>query len=377
MRYLFFDIECCDGTHICEFGYVITDENFNPLEKKDITINPKEKFYLTGRPNRPDIKLFYSEEFYYNSPEFPTFYEEIKTLLEYDDQIIVGHAISNDANFINIACKNYRKRPINFRFNDSQKIYKEFFGTNKSISLEDAGEELKVDFPQYLHKSDDDSELTMKLVKSMCEQLEVTLPELIDLCLSCMGRTENFVVQYDEAKEKWNELLLVAQTDPDGLSEKKKRYLLGKFLKTVKKTEELTPIFKGKSISISLNYELTHFRDVFVLIQLIVNHGGKYKSKSSESDIFVEYPLFDENGKKLFCSRLKYVEEANAAGGAIRIVSFREFLSLLEINEEELQNMQFPMESFYKRPKTELSLPKTEHLSVSIGDMIKSQSDRK
>lgn len=377
MRYLFFDIECCDGAHICEFGYVITDENFNPIEKKDITINPKAKFYLTGRPKRPDIELFYTEEHYYKSPEFPEFYKEIKRLLEHDNQIIMGHAISNDADFINRACKKYDLVPINFQFHDSQKIYKEFFGINKSISLENAGEKLNIEFPKYLHKSDDDSELTMKLVKSMCEQLEVTLPELIDLCPSCIGRTENFIVRYNEAKERWNKLLLAAQTEPDALSENKKRYLLGKFLETVKKTEELTPIFKGKSISMSLNYELTHFRDVFVLIQLIVNHGGKYKSKSSESDIFVEYPLFDENGKKLFCSRLKYVEEANTAGGAIRIVSFREFLSLLEINEEELQNMQFPMESFYKRPKTEPSLPKTEHLSVSIGDMIKSQSDRK
>lgn len=35
MRYLAFDIECCDGKHICEFGYVITDEKYyiikNPL----------------------------------------------------------------------------------------------------------------------------------------------------------------------------------------------------------------------------------------------------------------------------------------------------------------------------------------------------------
>ena len=26
MRYLAFDIECCDGKHICEFGYVITED---------------------------------------------------------------------------------------------------------------------------------------------------------------------------------------------------------------------------------------------------------------------------------------------------------------------------------------------------------------
>lgn len=25
MKYLFFDIECCDGHHICEFGYVLIE----------------------------------------------------------------------------------------------------------------------------------------------------------------------------------------------------------------------------------------------------------------------------------------------------------------------------------------------------------------
>lgn len=42
MRYLFFDIECCNGRDICEFGYVITDTEFNVLEKNDFTINPEK-----------------------------------------------------------------------------------------------------------------------------------------------------------------------------------------------------------------------------------------------------------------------------------------------------------------------------------------------
>ena len=28
MKYSFFDIECCDGNHICSFGYVIVNKNF-------------------------------------------------------------------------------------------------------------------------------------------------------------------------------------------------------------------------------------------------------------------------------------------------------------------------------------------------------------
>ena len=44
MKYLFFDLEYASqkgGTSkICEFGYVVTDENFNILEKDNLIINP-------------------------------------------------------------------------------------------------------------------------------------------------------------------------------------------------------------------------------------------------------------------------------------------------------------------------------------------------
>ena len=59
MRYLIFDIECCDGRHICEFGYVITNEKFEVLDKQVITINPEKKFNLTGRKNQDDLTLFF------------------------------------------------------------------------------------------------------------------------------------------------------------------------------------------------------------------------------------------------------------------------------------------------------------------------------
>ena len=52
MKYISFDIECCDGKHICEFGYVITDENFKILQKECFTINPNKPFNLIGRESR-------------------------------------------------------------------------------------------------------------------------------------------------------------------------------------------------------------------------------------------------------------------------------------------------------------------------------------
>lgn len=44
MKFVYFDIECCDGYNICSFGYVVSDEKFNILVKKDISINPNCKF---------------------------------------------------------------------------------------------------------------------------------------------------------------------------------------------------------------------------------------------------------------------------------------------------------------------------------------------
>ena len=70
MKYLFFDIECCDGTHICEFGYVLTNDKFEILDRDFFLMNPERKFNLTGRKDQRDLQLHFSEEEYYNSPLF-------------------------------------------------------------------------------------------------------------------------------------------------------------------------------------------------------------------------------------------------------------------------------------------------------------------
>lgn len=105
MRYLAFDIECCDGKHNCELGYVITDEKSNIIKKSVITINHERKFNLVGRPGSRDLYLSFLQEQYYKSPIFTTYYDDIKNLLECPEQIVVGHAVSNDADFLRTACK--------------------------------------------------------------------------------------------------------------------------------------------------------------------------------------------------------------------------------------------------------------------------------
>ena len=116
MKYLFFDIECSDGKHICSFGYVLTDCNFVVLEKKDILINPEAIFH-TGAWSKAKreksekdrgITLAYPKEAFTSSPKFTEFYNEIKDLLTDADTKVIGFACDNDARFIMWATERYK-----------------------------------------------------------------------------------------------------------------------------------------------------------------------------------------------------------------------------------------------------------------------------
>ena len=42
---------------MCSFGYVITDSDFNVVEKRDIVMNPASRFYLRRKDGKPEIEL--------------------------------------------------------------------------------------------------------------------------------------------------------------------------------------------------------------------------------------------------------------------------------------------------------------------------------
>ena len=81
MAYIFYDFEfanCFDGEKkICSFGYVLTDEAFNILDKKDILINPKSRFdyYALKKVMHKKASDFLDK------PDFPYYYLEITDLL--------------------------------------------------------------------------------------------------------------------------------------------------------------------------------------------------------------------------------------------------------------------------------------------------------
>ena len=372
MRYLFFDIECCNGRDICEFGYVITDEQFNELKTEVITIDPNAKFNLTGRKDSRDIKLFFSEEKYYNSPSFSHYYKFIKELIEQDDQIIVGHSIGNDAKFLRTACKKHSLPPIDFKFNDSQKMFAEYFNENRRVSLEEAGEIFDIEKPLYQHRSDLDSRQTMRFVEKMCESLNVTLEELIDLCPTCSGEMKNFEIKYDVSNyDKW---LNIAKTSPENVINKRNKILFSDFLRNVKmQGKGIKSILTGKSVCISNNYEKYHFKEMLSLVQLIINNGGTYVRKASMCDYFVKYNLIDVNGIENPCQRLKSAEDAIAQGSKIMVISFDELLGILKISNRELSKMPFPDSSSFISENNRVGFQKNNKSITTLGEMLKTK----
>lgn len=367
MRYLSFDIECCDGVHICEFGYVITNEQFKVIDKKVFTINPEKPFNLIGRKNQDDLILFFSQEVYCASPVFAVFYDKIKALLEYPDQIIIGHAIGNDAAFLRTACKRYKLSPLNFDFVDSQKVYSEFANDDKRISLEKAEDLFNLDKPQYLHKSDDDALLTIQLIEKICGSLEMSLTELITLCPNACGKSHNFNIMYTGNSLK--EMLESISKNPSALSNNKKQICIRKFIDVVQPTMEIQQNkLNGAKLCFSSEYELTHTKETIILIQLLANCACRYNLKVSENDYYIasENDL-NEDLESNRHSRF-YAATHREDGHIVEILSLQDLLDILGITEESLSSMKMPTSPKKTRSRVCYSTGKS---TVTLGDIFK------
>lgn len=369
MKYISFDIECCDGKHICEFGYVITNENFKILKKECFTINPDKPFNLKGRKNRPDCILFFSEETYYQSPQFPSFYSTIKDLLSTPDSIIFGYAIKSDAIFLRDACKRYHLPPINFRFVDSQLLYREFSGKKDSTSLEKVENILKLEQPQFHHKSDEDALLSIELVEKICEKLNVMVQELITLCPSACGNSHNFNIQY--AGNDLQSMLKALEINPNALSQNKKKNCVQKFSKVVQPQGKIiNSCLNSKKICFSSFFEKNYTKETIKLIQILANYGCEYKMKVSENDYYV---ASDEELTNIKPKKNTRYEAAirNDDRRNVKILSFADFLKIVNLTVNALEKLKMPTVKNQKSLKSRVY--STDNVSNTLGDQLRAK----
>ncbi len=350
MKYLFYDLEYATSRggicKICEFGYVVTNEKYEVLEKGNLIIDPNiNRSEWDYRVVKKILTRPISE--YESNPNFAYYYSDIVRLIKSADYVI-GHTLNCDAKAINDDCQRYEKASIDYDFYDVKQIYKEYSNTKKDTSVVNIMTELNIIGDENTHDAEADAYNTMLELKAMVESLGASFEELIELCPGAKDKNENYLVKSIEENRIKREQKFKENLNGDGSNDirkygdNKKRYL--QFLDNVKPTKEGKGKFKDKKVSISINYEEHHYKQMLNLVQMIVNEGGQLILKASLSDIFVKYDVTLEDGSLRDDSKFNYVTEANDNGANISIIDFDDFLDILEITEEQLDEM--PLVSF-------------------------------
>lgn len=367
MKYLSFDIECCDGRHICEFGYVVVDEKFNVLERDCITMNPEYKFALTGREHEKDILLAYPEEIYYNSPTFDYYYTKIRDLLTMPDCKIIGFSLYHDSAFLATACELYDREPIKFEYYDFQKLYQGYMKSKKSASVESMTKELGITDIK-LHKSDDDAWAVIRGLQVIGEKEKISLVDTVNLLKKC---NKNY--HAEQAIERNRTLVEKAKNGNISAQNKIMKGFIHKLkIKNLNKNDDFT----GKNICISSDFQKAHFNEFLGVIQRLYEYGANYTGKASECDVFIEYQKSEiEDPRYLSVMRAIETEKRH-----IRILSLDEGLKALNLVLENLSKIDHINEKAYierikqrkEKGRIHNFIDKT-NISTTIGDILKSK----
>lgn len=297
MNLVFFDIECASvnksSAKICAFGYVLCDESFNVLEKRDILINPKGKFHLTDRHGEKGIVLPYEYTDFKKYPAFPEVYGEIKALLE-GENYVFGHAALNDVKFLNLETQRYRLAPFNFRFGDSQLMYMAYIGDfTKQVGLLSIAENLGVEFTA--HRAVDDAYASMCIVRALCDANRCTVRELNKVLKLKSGKTENLNVSepYSEGKREYLKKMESERQLHTKLQDQFAKYLL--------KKKRTGGVLWGKTFTFSREIE-ENLPVSKELLDKIYSHGGTYSKHVSKSDYYIVGEC-DESGRTQFAKK--------------------------------------------------------------------------
>ena len=190
MKYLFYDTECsnCFGNNgkLCEFGYVITNEKFEVLEKKGIIMSPgtENKFDKTIYKRDPDFDWAFNYEYYFEKPEFPVFYKKIKELLIDKETMVFGYAVENDIRYLFNTCDRYNLSCFDFCAYDIQTICRDVLTNyHAKYHLTEVFQYLygTLEFDKMQsHYSRDDAIMTMRIIEKICKLNNCSLEKLLE-----------------------------------------------------------------------------------------------------------------------------------------------------------------------------------------------------
>jgi len=352
MDYFFFDIECCDGAHICSFGYVLTDENFNVLEKRDILINPRKPFM----PRRVTKMLAYPVSAFRAAPDFAAAYETIFGLMTKKGQILVGFAVSNDINFLVHACGRYKLKMPELEFFDAQILYAHLRGENNMPALNKAAAALEV-AAGALHKSDDDADTVKEILKKLCAdaglcknsdnldnidcdkgdsvarkgQLSASgaYSDVSDRAESCHLR-DNQASLAQSLFEKYNQCRGYVKNGETYVYTTNYPKLFRTYIKRFKPEKiEGGGEFKGKRFCFSPGLEKNTPLKLWTLAEILITRGAVITESAAQANIFIW------DGKES-CPSYKYIKRQKNA--RVKIVPITELEGFAGVKLEDLQD---------------------------------------
>lgn len=280
MKYLFFDIECSNCFNgvgkMCEFGYVITDENFKVLSAQDIPMCPGksrgDRFHLRDRMKIEDINLAYDEEYYYEQPELPKFYDRIKRLMEDKDTVCFAFSASNDIRYLHSSCTKYGLSGLNYTCYDIQKLAANYLEIKGQPGLKKCVDEIvgpNSTIGLIEHLSRDDAKMEMMIMDAICVLTKIdskTLLEQSDFAkMNSLEFVKNFNdnVEKRKARKEWREYIEDIATKDSIFVDQEK--------------------YKGKRFGItSVSY--SSLDECKKMMSLIHGYGGLYSIKYETMD---------------------------------------------------------------------------------------------
>lgn len=207
-KYLFFDLEYAtcktNSIKICEFGYVLTDEKFEIIEKNNLIINSGIEVKAWDKYALKNI-LTRTREYYESCPSFEDYYPQIKGLIN-GACYVIGFSFKRDVRALNGECKRYELPSIDYKFCDTQEIYKVITNTKDIVGLANMLKKLDVERKDLVHDAANDAYNTMLALKKMLQVSEISFQSLIKKHPTVVVKTQGFVIKsnkgFDADKKK-------------------------------------------------------------------------------------------------------------------------------------------------------------------------------
>ena len=359
MEYISFDIECCDGKHICEFGYVRVDEEFRVAEKECLLINPEHRITLSNRRSVGDMKLAFPDKEYYAAPTFARRYEHIRRLLTDPNVTILGFSLQNDVGFLRTACDEYGLPHIPFKYVDFQKLYRAYTKAKQDASVGAFAQELGIEDIRF-HKSDDDAFAVVLGLKKIAEIEGLTLPQTLE---ELDRRKKEFAreVAREKAQNRLKKIL-------DGNKKTQNAYLKNYAQKLKRNKAAQKEIFAGKWVCIGSSYQKEQFASFVGLLGKLAENGANYTPRTSGCQIFITFDTADD-------ARYNSAQICAKNGKKILFLTMEEALNSLGTTEEELAATDL-VSLFYEEP-AELREYKSPDGGAKIGDVVSAQPKKR